>query len=367
MATFSDEEAKDLASIFSQMGAKPRVTNSEEMLAWMKEYIQSADPKPEENSMVKTEENSKTPVPSSATLSSQPVVNVTIPEKLIISPFSGGAKDTAYDLWKYEVDCWRQDSTHSEPHILKAVRKSLRGEAARVSMRLGASASLKQLVDKLDDAFGLASKTRHVMKEFYSASQLPREDIMSWSYRLAELFDQAKKLGKVDDKDANDMLCDQFWSGLRPDLQAGTEHKFDSIKDFDKLRLELRIVEQDRKLRSNGVESHKSIKMAVGSETNKESDKAVSELKDLITSLTSKLSDLQKDVNQLKVTYSSGSDHVASQKKDKGLVSSQSPSSQGTKSQSRNLDDVQCYYCKKNGHYKSDCPRLLKKQPHLNF
>ena len=78
------------------------------------------------------------------------------------------------------------------------------------------------------------------MKNFYCASRSisRRRCTSSWSSRLEDLQDQTKKRGKVEPDDANEMLCGQFWSGLRPELRAGTEkHKFDSITDFHKPRL----------------------------------------------------------------------------------------------------------------------------------
>ena len=37
--------------------------------------------------------------------------------------------------------------------------------------------------------------------------------------------------------------------GLRQDLQDGTAHKYDSINDFDELRVAMRTVEEERKLK----------------------------------------------------------------------------------------------------------------------
>ena len=231
MATFSDEEGKGLIKIFAEMGVKPKASNPEELQSWMLQHLKSSGKIPDTASLVKQEPDKSSP--SNPT----PSVHVTVPEKLNISVFSGGVKDTSYDHWRCKVDYIMKDGNYSEQQILKSVRKSLRGEAARMSMRLGIEARVPQILDKLEDAFGLASRKRHIMKNFYCAYQSQGEDVLTWSSRLDELLDQAKKLGKVEPKDANEMLCEQFWSGLRPELRAGTEHKFDSITDFDKLRL----------------------------------------------------------------------------------------------------------------------------------
>ena len=98
----------------------------------------------------------------------------------------------------------------------------------------------------------------------------------------------------MEPKNANEMLCEQFWSDLRPELRAGTEHKFDSIAYFDKLRLELRIVETDGKLCASSSDSRTSgpaAKMSISADC-KISDAANTELKDLIAKLSHRLDSL---------------------------------------------------------------------------
>lgn len=41
------------------------------------------------------------------------------------------------------------------------------------------------------------------------------------------------------------MLCNMFWQGLKPSLKDISGYKFEQIKDFDKLREEIRKTEQD--------------------------------------------------------------------------------------------------------------------------
>ena len=52
-------------------------------------------------------------------------------------------------------------------------------------------------------------------------------------------------------QEAEEMLCEQFWHGLRHDLQEGTGHKFDAISDFDELGVAIRTVEQDHQLKKS--------------------------------------------------------------------------------------------------------------------
>ena len=194
MAKFSDKEAQDLAADIA------KVNNPSELEDWMMSYLKDAGKLPDDKS------NS---VSGSNISVSQPV-KVTIPERLSLSAFSGGSKDTSYDLWRYEVDCVKGNSFYTPQQTFNAVRKSLRGEAARVSMRLGVTASLDSLLSKLEDTFGLLSSKHYTMKDFYSSFQGPKEDVFTWSNRLEELIDQAKKLGRVEEKDENQILWNSF-------------------------------------------------------------------------------------------------------------------------------------------------------------
>lgn len=47
------------------------------------------------------------------------------------------------------------------------------------------------------------------------------------------------------------MLRNMFWQGLKPVLKDISGYKFEKIKDFDKLRVEIRKLEQDHLLTTN--------------------------------------------------------------------------------------------------------------------
>ena len=76
------------------------------------------------------------------------------PRIAVFSGSSGRDSEDTYDLWKYEVSCLQSNDNYSEATILEAIRRSLRGEAARVAMRLGPGVSLRQLMTKFDSIYG---------------------------------------------------------------------------------------------------------------------------------------------------------------------------------------------------------------------
>ena len=51
-----------------------------------------------------------------------------------------------FDVWLYEVECLMKSKLHSSGAIVHAIRHSLKGDAAQVVMRLGASANVFQLI-----------------------------------------------------------------------------------------------------------------------------------------------------------------------------------------------------------------------------
>lgn len=101
---------------------------------------------------VKTTKNNKSSASGSNTSSYIPK----------ISCFSGdGSKnDTTYDLWRYEVDCLIKER-YKEESIAQSIRRSLRGDAGKVAMRLGPGATVTQILDNMESVFGTKKKRRN--------------------------------------------------------------------------------------------------------------------------------------------------------------------------------------------------------------
>ncbi|KAL8603126.1 hypothetical protein ACOMHN_059298 [Nucella lapillus] len=93
-----------------------------------------------------------------------------LPRLSIFSGTSTKEGEATFDLWHYEVKCLER-SQYTEATILEAVRRSLRGEAARVAMRLGPSTTLNQLVAKFSSIFRSVLDDEDVLVAFYSAQQ----------------------------------------------------------------------------------------------------------------------------------------------------------------------------------------------------
>ena len=104
-----------------------------------------------------------------------------------LANFSGASEkdSTPYDVWRYEVRCLQQDSLYSEEMITKAMRRSLKGDAAKVLVRLGSHAAVTEVLQKLD---GLYATEGALLTQFYAAQQKDNEDVTAWSCRLEDII-----------------------------------------------------------------------------------------------------------------------------------------------------------------------------------
>ncbi|MEW8545302.1 MAG: hypothetical protein AB2693_17405, partial [Candidatus Thiodiazotropha sp.] len=136
-----------------------------------------------------------------------------------ISQFSGEdpkpKNEASYEEWRYEVNCLRKE--HKETDIAQAIRKSLRGQAKKVLLPLGASASIADIMTKMEGVFGNVATGESVLREFYTATQNQDETVASWGLRLEELLQKAIDKGHLKPDEKNDMLREKFWRALRSD------------------------------------------------------------------------------------------------------------------------------------------------------
>jgi len=242
---FTEEEIANLVSAFKDLRVKPKADSAEDLKRWMKEFAASSG-EPE----VKKEpgeELGKGPTPQTVTVSQFPR----------LSNFHGDGKGgISYELWKYELQCLISEN-RSDSVVLQSVRTSLKGEAGKVIMRLGATATVDNILSKMDSIYGDVDKTEMVLGKFYSARQQPDEDVSSWGCRLEDLLSLAINKGQVHLSDTDGMLRSMFWNGMQQYLKSITGHLYEGIHVFDELRVAIRRVEQDYRQRTDEEKSTK--------------------------------------------------------------------------------------------------------------
>lgn len=216
--------------------------------------------------------------------------------------FSGNVTkgEVSFQRWKYEVKCLKK-SALQENIILQAIRRSLRSTPADVLTWMGESATVDDILHKLEGLYGTVLSGEALIQKFYSERMLPDESVTSWGCRLEEILSQAVALGKVEPPSMNGMLKAKFWSDLSDDrLKNATRHKVDMIDSFTQLCMEVRAVEQELKER-DGKRSSKPVRQgqsqAIQESTNKKGDGKQDELLAMIRSLTQKVDRLEEKVN----------------------------------------------------------------------
>lgn len=248
MAEMSEEGMAKLRECFGELGAKPKIETDEELHDWMLDYLASKGKLPAKPESVEHKDGGGDDAPEPTTEGKERVGLIQAPRIAIFSGDETGKGDTTYDLWQFEVECLREAGIHSSGTITQAVRKSLKGEAARIVKRLGTGASLATIMKKLEDVYGVVDTGETLLAEFYGARQGKDEDVTTWGCRLEDLLDRAMEHRSVSVKDMNEMLRSRFWNGLSQRLKDGSRHKFDTIADFDKLRKEIRAIEKEHQM-----------------------------------------------------------------------------------------------------------------------
>ena len=232
-AKFTPAEKDQLVTAFEALDVKPKMDDPESLKKWMSDYLEGVrrtdghDP---------DEESSRYPVQKTHFLHSPR-----------ISIFSGDEeKDSSFEAWKFEVLTLAKEGTSSEKVIATALKKSLRGDAAKVVRRLGLNASIEDILNKFEGIFGTVEDPECLLSAFYSAEQHHNEKVATWGCRLEDLLDRALQDQTVSSKSIDDMLKVKFWSGLQDHIKEGTRHLKDTVRNFDELRVQARKVERER-------------------------------------------------------------------------------------------------------------------------
>ena len=108
-------------------------------------------------------------------------------------------------------------------------------------MSLGATATVEEIMTKLQSVFGNVATRGSIMRKFDTAIQKQDESVTAWGLRLEEKLQKATEKGHVRSEEKNDLLKDAFWRGLRSErLKNATRVHFELISNFELLRRAVR-------------------------------------------------------------------------------------------------------------------------------
>lgn len=77
-------------------------------------------------------------------------------------------QDTNYDLGRYKVECLKREQFRKEV-IDQTIRRSLKGEAGHVIMRIGKDATGTKILDKMESIFGTLAGKMTIADQFYNS------------------------------------------------------------------------------------------------------------------------------------------------------------------------------------------------------
>ena len=201
----TDEEAKKIIAAFKSLKLKPKADTAEDFKYWLQGM--AGTDAPTTTKVVKSELEDTGPVSAMETKHYSGFPR--------ISTFTGSPKgETTYELWRYEIQCLVSEKVYRDDQILQAIRRSVKGEAANVLMRLGSSASIHTILQKMNSIYDTIDSGQRILGQFYSAEQEDSENVSQWGCRLEHLISKAVIRGEVNKSHVDEMLRHAFWEGL---------------------------------------------------------------------------------------------------------------------------------------------------------
>jgi len=377
------DELKQLGEAFASLGVKPKCDTKEDLMGWMAEYLatQGKPPVKEEKEEEEKKKEKKRDDKKDEKKDYRPR----------LSQFTNAKDGASYEVWKFEVECLEEEG-HPEETIRETIRRSVRGDPAKTLMRLGKSATLKEILKKFDGVYGKVVSESTLLTMFYSASQKKDEDVTAWSSRLEDLIQTVEDNGMIEHKTKQEMLRSKLWNGLYNEkLKEATRYKFDIIKDYEQLIVGIRAVEQE--LAGIGNEKdEKDVKKAKTQSIQKSEDRVEATLK----RMEEKMDRLDKELKEVKevrgnqdtgYTDRGRGSYRGSHRYNRGRGSRSDNRGRGYqgrgyqgrgRGQSREKEDhrdkedhsdeqdVVCYRCGDVGHIALGCRRRTDHMRHLN-
>ena len=208
-----------------------------------------------------------------------------------ISIFYGESNkgEVQYTTWRYEVECLINSGSCSEEDILGAIRRSCKGNAGDKLRHIGTTPTLKDILKKFASEYGSVETGESILRKFYACSQDNNESISSYAARVEDLFAQGVQL-KVLLSTQEEILQNVVFEGLRPHIRQMANYKFDTMKDYDRFKVELRKIENHI---DEDVTKEKKTKCQAA--TNIEERNELSQVKTLLEKMNNRIEKLENE------------------------------------------------------------------------
>lgn len=290
-----EEDMKQLASCFTELKVNPKMDTAEDFEQWMTDYV-VGKLRLKGQEIVKNQEPIRNPSSSSGKISSG-ATHVLHTPKIFAFSGEGDHTDAAFEAWRYEVLTLLREGSYTDKIVTTAVKKSLRGEAAKVVRRLGVDSSTQQILNKFQVIYGRVEDPSDLLTEFHKATQGPSESVSAWCCRIEDLLHRALEEDPSHLTRPEETLRLKFYSGLQKDIQDRIRHLKAHLRDFDSLLFEARRAEMEGKGSVTSLDKKSAqVRLVQADDMKSEMDT----LKASICTLTTKMSEMTDTLRDIK-------------------------------------------------------------------
>lgn len=134
------------------------------------------------------------------------------------------------------------------------------------------------ILSKFTSTFGDIDSPEIILKKFYAVEQKPSESLINYAARIEELFAQAISVGDLR-QTQEEILKSVLYQGLKQPLKQFGCLKYETVKDYDKFKIEMRKIENEITL--SAVKETSTKEKETGARCNATNQNQSSELKEM--------------------------------------------------------------------------------------
>lgn len=210
------------------------------------------------------------------------------------------------------------------------------------------------------------------LRKFYACTQGQNETVTMFASRVEDIFSQAVELRALVSTQ-EEILKNVLYQGLRTNLKQASNYKYETVKDYDKFKIELRKIEN-----SINEEKEKDNKAKCSAATKIEQKSELGEVKELLQKMNARIEKLEKDKEQNtqqqqhSLGYQQQQQHYDSSYQRRGFNTGYRRNFRGnTMDRGKGRGTYQptrptgaqnmqptCYNCNKKGHIARNCPNF---------